>query len=200
MCVKTSGASALLAAKALYGELSSSRRLVRKIQPCDPVSTCCNRLCRWQRSDFSMYSSSVLRSAKQLGGANCLLMSMQAATSTFSQVLILLHRQSSVRSTISLAYHQYTSTLSHSNCACAFQPCSSYVQVPGLHSTACQASSSNADPQDLGNSKLFYVVAGAPQHDRQPHPETAKRVPAIMAALERTGVTSSVHGDKVQQY
>ncbi len=47
------------------------------------------------------------------------------------------------------------------------------------------------------SSKLVYAVSGAPQHDRQPHPETAKRVPAILAALERTGVTSSAHGDKV---
>lgn len=47
------------------------------------------------------------------------------------------------------------------------------------------------------NSKLVYAVSGAPQHDRQPHPETAKRVPAILAALERTGVTSSAHADKV---
>ena len=47
------------------------------------------------------------------------------------------------------------------------------------------------------SSKLVYAVSGAPQHDRQPHPETARRVPAILAALERTGVTSSAHADKV---
>ena len=47
------------------------------------------------------------------------------------------------------------------------------------------------------SSKLVYIVSGAPQHDRQPHPETAKRVPAILAALELTGVMSSAHADKV---
>ena len=54
-----------------------------------------------------------------------------------------------------------------------------------------------ASHQDIGSSKLFYAVSGAPQHDRQPHPETAKRVTAILAALERTGVTASAHADKV---
>lgn len=49
----------------------------------------------------------------------------------------------------------------------------------------------------MGSSKLFYAVSGAPQHDRQPHPETAKRVPAILAALERAGVTSPAHAGKV---
>lgn len=54
-----------------------------------------------------------------------------------------------------------------------------------------------ASQQDTRSNKLFYAVSGAPQHDRQPHPETAKRVPAILAALERTGVTSSAHAEKV---
>lgn len=54
-----------------------------------------------------------------------------------------------------------------------------------------------ASQQDMGSNKLFYAVSGAPQHDRQPHPETAKRVPAILAALERTGVTSPAHAGKV---
>ena len=49
----------------------------------------------------------------------------------------------------------------------------------------------------MGSNKLFYAVSGAPQHDRQPHPETAKRVPAILAALERTGVASPAHAGKV---
>ena len=57
-----------------------------------------------------------------------------------------------------------------------------------------------ASQQDMGNNKLFYAVSGAPQHDRQPHPETARRVPAILAALERTGVTSPAHADKVLQH
>lgn len=54
-----------------------------------------------------------------------------------------------------------------------------------------------ASQQDQGGNKLFYAVSGAPQHDRQPHPETAKRVPAILAALERTGVTAPALADKV---
>ena len=69
-----------------------------------------------------------------------------------------------------------------------------------LDSSNCltRSSATNATlQQEAVNSKLVYAVSGAPQHDRQPHPETAKRVPAILAALERTGVTSSAHGDKV---
>lgn len=46
--------------------------------------------------------------------------------------------------------------------------------------------------------KLIYAVSGAPQHDRQPHPETAKRIPAILSALENAGVTSQQHVDKVR--
>ena len=56
-----------------------------------------------------------------------------------------------------------------------------------------------ASQQDVGSSKLFYAVSGAPQHDRQPHPETAKRVPAILAALDRVGVTAPAHADKVRR-
>ncbi len=69
-----------------------------------------------------------------------------------------------------------------------------------LDSSNCfsRSSATNAAlQQEAVSSKLVYAVSGAPQHDRQPHPETAKRVPAILAALERTGVTSSAHADKV---
>lgn len=60
-------------------------------------------------------------------------------------------------------------------------------------------SATSAIAQQEGvTSKLLYMVSGAPQHDRQPHPETAKRVPAILAALERTGVMSSAHADKAR--
>lgn len=53
-----------------------------------------------------------------------------------------------------------------------------------------------AAEQPKAPCKLFYAVSGAPQHDRQPHPETAKRIPAVLSALEHAGVTSQQHADK----
>ena len=73
------------------------------------------------------------------------------------------------------------------------------MQVPRSQTTECRAFMTCASQQDVGSSKLFYAVSGAPQHDRQPHPETAKRVPAILAALDRVGVTAPAHADKVRR-
>lgn len=75
---------------------------------------------------------------------------------------------------------------------------SGLLQTPGLLLQPQEARIiTTAAEQPKAPYKLIYSVSGAPQHDRQPHPETAKRIPAILAALDNAGVTSQQHADKV---
>ena len=53
--------------------------------------------------------------------------------------------------------------------------------------------------QAASDAKLLFTVSGAPQHDLQPHPETAKRIPAILKALRDAGVTPEQRGPQVNQ-
>ena len=81
--------------------------------------------------------------------------------------------------------------------ACALQ--TSSCALLSTFAVECPLRLSPEQLQAASDAKLLFTVAGAPQHDLQPHPETAKRIPAILKALRDAGVTPEQRGPQVNQ-